>query len=198
MLAIIATLVYLAAVSVHPGTTHRWTSIWTAFDDFGQCITPFIGAAACWLTARRSSGRERVLLGLIGAGAAAWGAGQILWTLYEVGFGHQPIFPSPCDAGFLLSPVLIVIGLLRFVDTSAGLLSRVRGVLEALLISGGVLVAVQALLLSPVMATSSNSLTQQLVTAPSSVRRNFVDRSNSPPSAFPKMPPCGSSVAPSP
>ena len=34
--------------------------------------------------------------------------------------------------------------------------------------------------------------------APSSVRRNFVDTSNSPPSAFPKMPPCGSSMAPSP
>jgi hypothetical protein len=31
-----------------------------------------------------------------------------------------------------------------------------------------------------------------------SVRRNFVDTSNSPPSAFPKMPPCGSSMAPSP
>ena len=34
--------------------------------------------------------------------------------------------------------------------------------------------------------------------APSSVRRNFVDTSNSPPSAFPKMPPCGSSMVPSP
>ena len=34
--------------------------------------------------------------------------------------------------------------------------------------------------------------------APSSVRRNFVDTSNPPPSAFQKMPPCGSSMAPSP
>jgi diguanylate cyclase (GGDEF)-like protein/PAS domain S-box-containing protein len=163
VVAVVASFVYLVAVSVHPGT-HRWTSFWTAFDDFGQCITPFIGAAACWLTARRSSGRERVSWVLIGAGAAAWGAGQILWTLYEVGFGHQPVSPSLSDAGFLLSPVLIVIGLLRFVDTPAGLLSRVRGVLEALLIAGGVLVAVWALLLSPVVATSRNSLAEQLVT----------------------------------
>ncbi len=163
VIAVAASFVYLVAVSVHPGT-HRWTSFWSAFDDFGQCITPFVGAAACWLSARRSSGRERGSWVLIGSGAAAWGVGQILWTVYEVGFGHQPVSPSPCDAGFLLSPVLIVIGLLRFVDTPAGLLSRVRGVLEALLISGGVLVAVWALLLSPVAAASRNSLTEQLVT----------------------------------
>ncbi len=162
--ALITSFVYLVAVSVHPGTTHKWMAFWTAFDDFGQCITPLIAAGACWFTARRSSGRERVSWMLIGAGAAAWGTGQILWTVYEVGLGTQPVSPSACDAGFLLSPVLIVIGLLRFVDTPAGLFSRVRGVLEALLISGGVLIAMWAFLLSPVVATSKNSLTEQLVT----------------------------------
>jgi diguanylate cyclase (GGDEF)-like protein/PAS domain S-box-containing protein len=164
VLAVVASLAYLVAVSVHPGTTHRWASFWTAFDDFGQCITPFIAAGACWLTARRSSGRERVSWVLIGLGAASWGTGQIVWTIYEVGLGHQPVSPSACDVGFLLSPVLIAIGLLRFVDTPAGRLSQVRGVLEALLISAGVLVPVWALLLSPVVATSRNSLTEQLVT----------------------------------
>ena len=160
MVAVIATLLYLAGVSAHPGATHTWT----AFDDIGQCITPFIAAIACWITARRSSGRERVSWALIGAGAASWGAGQVLWTIYEVGLGHQPVSPSLCDAGFLLAPLLIVGGLLGFVDTPAGVLSRLRGILEGLLIAGGLLVAVWTILLAPVVAASHDPVTEQLVT----------------------------------
>ncbi len=161
--AVIASAVYLVAVSVHPGT-HEWTSLWTAFDNFGQCITPFIAAAACWLTARRTAGPERVSWILIGAGAASWGAGQVIWTVYQVGLGLQPISPSVCDVGFLLSPVLIVIGLLRFVDTPAGFLSRARGAFEGLLIAGGLLLPVWTILLAPVAKTSSAPLTEQVVT----------------------------------
>ena len=164
MVAVIATLLYLAGVSAHPGATHTWTTFWTAFDDIGQCITPFVAAVACWLTARRSLGRERISWVLIGAGATSWGAGQVLWTVYEVGLGHQPVSPSLCDAGFLLAPLLIVGGLLGFVDTPAGVLSRLRGILEGLLIAGGLLVAVWTILLAPVVAASHDPVTEQLVT----------------------------------
>jgi diguanylate cyclase (GGDEF)-like protein/PAS domain S-box-containing protein len=164
VVAVIATLLYLAGVSAHPGTTHAWTTFWTAFDDIGQCITPFVAAVACWFTARHSSGRERISWGLIGAGATSWGAGQILWTVCELGLGHQPVSPSPCDAGFLLAPLLIVGGLLGFVDTPAGRLSWLRGILEGLLIASGVLVAVWTILLAPVVAASHDGVTEQLVT----------------------------------
>ena len=53
-------------------------------------------------------GREKVSWLLIGCGVASWGGGQVLWTVYEVGFGRQPVSPSLCDVGFLLSPLLIV------------------------------------------------------------------------------------------
>ncbi len=161
--AVIASFVYLVAVSVHPGT-HGWTSFWTAFDDFGQCITPLIAVAACWLTVRRAPASERVSWFLIGAGAASWELGQVLWTIDEVGLGHQPVSPSVCDIGFLLSPVLIVLGLLRFVDTPAGLLSRARGAFEGLLIAGGLFLPVWTILLAPVARASSAPLGEQLVT----------------------------------
>jgi hypothetical protein len=69
-----------------------------------------------------------------------------------------------CDIGFLMSPVLIVTGLLRFVDTPAGLLSRARGVFEGLLIAAGLLVPVWAILLAPVVRESSDPLAEQVVT----------------------------------
>jgi len=50
---------------------------------------------------------------LIGAGAVAWALGQVIWTIDEVGLGHQPVSPSPCDVGFLLAPLLIVGGLVQ-------------------------------------------------------------------------------------
>ena len=153
--AVIATALYAAGVSAHPGTTPHWRSFWTAFADIGQCITPVVGALACWYIAKRSSGREQGSWLLIGAGAAAWGVGQVLWTCSEVGFGLQPVSPAFCDIGFLLSPVLIVAGLFGFVDTPAGLLSRLRGAIEGLLIAGGVLVAAWTILLAPVVATSA-------------------------------------------
>ena len=163
VVAVVASIAYLLAVSAHPGT-HGWTAFWTAFDDFGQCLTPLIAVFACWLTVRRATGRERVSWILIGAGAASWEAGQVLWTVYEVGLGHQPVSPSVCDIGFLLSPVLIVIGLLRFVDTPAGLLSRARGAFEGLLIAGGLFLPVWTILLAPTARGSSAPLAEQFVT----------------------------------
>jgi len=158
-IALIASLGYAAGVSIHPGGTQRWT----AFDDIGQVLTPLAAVAACWWTSRRSSGRERRAWTLIAAGALSWGIGQALWTIDEVVLGHQPVSPSPCDVGFLLAPVLIVAGLLLFVDTPAGSLSWVRGAFEGLLISSGLLVAVWTILLAPVAAASHDPFSEQAV-----------------------------------
>ena len=158
--SLLATAVYLAGVSIRPGGAHAWLAI----DDFGQIFTPLFAATVCGWTARRSIGRERVAWALIGAGALSWAVGQALWTVDEVGLGFTPVSPAPCDAGFLLSPLLIVSGLLALVHTPAGALSRVRGMLEGLLIASGLLVAVWTVLLAPVVHSSGSSLREQLVT----------------------------------
>jgi diguanylate cyclase (GGDEF)-like protein/PAS domain S-box-containing protein len=157
---VIAAGIFTWGVSAHAGDGQGWT----AFDDIGQSFTPFLATFACWLTARRSRGRERLAWALIGAGACSWGAGQLLWTLDQVGRGFTPVSPCACDVGFLLSPLLIVAGVLGFVDTPASALSRLRGIFEALLIACGVLVPVWALLLAPVSKGWSGSLAEQVVT----------------------------------
>jgi len=158
--AVAATAAFTVLVAWHPGGPAHWT----AFDDIGQAVTPFVAAGACLWTSRRSAGRERAAWVLIGLGAASWGAGQIAWTVYEVGLGYQPVSPSICDAGFLLSPLLVVGGLLSFVETPAGLLSRVRGAIEASIIGGGLLIAVWTILLAPVASGAKDRMTEQLVT----------------------------------
>ncbi len=155
-----AILLFTAGVSLHPGGESRWT----AFDDIGESLTPFIALAACWTVARRSAGRERSAWALIGAGAGSWGLGQVGWTIFEVGLGTTPESPSLCDAGFLLSPLLIIAGLLLFVLTPAGLLTRLRGALEALLIAGGLLAAAWSLVLAQAVSGSDAPVSTQIVT----------------------------------
>ena len=151
---------FLLAVSFHPGGAASWT----AFDNIGQTVTPFVAAISCFAIARRSARRESAAWNLIALGAASWGLGQLLWTYFDVGLGQQPVSPSICDIGFLLSPVLTIAGLLLFVETPAAQLSRLRGILEAVLIAGGLLVAAWALLLEPVVSTSTAPLREELVT----------------------------------
>ena len=158
--AVSVSVVFVLATFVHPGSG----AFWTAFVDIGESGTPFVAAACCWLTARRCASRERVGWALIGIGAASWGVGQLWWTIVEVGMGHAPLSPSVCDAGFLLSPVLTVCGLLLFVETPAARHSRVRGLFEAALITGGLFVAAWVVWLQPEVAASHASLSEQLLT----------------------------------
>ncbi|WP_159808745.1 GGDEF domain-containing protein [Cellulomonas citrea] len=76
---------------------------------------------------------------LVGAGAASWGLGQVVWTWDEVVLGLSVPFPSLADVGYLGFPVLAGIG--------AGLLARarvrfdsgLRAMLDGLLVSGALL-----------------------------------------------------------
>ncbi len=155
-----ATLLFTLVLSAHGGDGEPWI----AFDDIGESITPFVAALLCGLTARKTTGRERVSWAMIGVGAGSWGIGQVIWTVFEVGLGREPVSPSVCDIGFLLSPPLIIAGLLLCVNTPAGFLSRLRGGLEALLISGGMLIAIWPVFLAPVVKDSSEGFASQAVT----------------------------------
>jgi diguanylate cyclase (GGDEF)-like protein/PAS domain S-box-containing protein len=160
LLGTVASLLFTLGVSLHSGEAR----FWIAFDDIGESVVPFVAATAAGLTARRSRARERSAWLLIGSGAAAWGIGQILWSVDEIGRGRTPVAPSVCDIGYLASPLLIVWGVLLFVDTPTGLLSRIRGVFEALMIAGGFLIPVWAVLVAPVSANWVGSSAEQAVT----------------------------------
>src|ERR1700682_2702983 len=72
--------------------------VWTAFrvggdqvtiavDDIGEAVAAFVAVACCGVAARRNSGRQRLGWALLSASAFAWGLGEVVWSVYEVGMG---------------------------------------------------------------------------------------------------------------
>jgi len=61
----------------------------------------FAGAAGCAVGAARTSDRLRRAWVYLMLACASWGAGQTVWTVYEVWLGRETPFPSIADVGFL-------------------------------------------------------------------------------------------------
>jgi PAS domain S-box-containing protein len=95
----------------------------TALDDIGEAVAALIAAAACAFTATRSEGQFKRAWMLLGASAAAWCLGQIVWTMDEVVLGVAP-FPSIADVGFLAAVPLAIGGLLSFWTAPRGTAER--------------------------------------------------------------------------
>jgi hypothetical protein len=58
-----------------------------AIDDIGEGVAALIAAICCALAARRNTARARLGWTLLSASAATWCAGEIVWSVYEVGLG---------------------------------------------------------------------------------------------------------------
>jgi PAS domain S-box-containing protein len=100
-------------------------SVTIAFDDIAEFMAAFLAAAACGWAARRTSGRQRLGWTLLAASAATWGAGQVIWSVYEIGTGTVP-YPSVADAGFLGAIPLAAAGIVAFFSTPRGTSTRLR------------------------------------------------------------------------
>ncbi|MGB7589001.1 MAG: EAL domain-containing protein [Solirubrobacterales bacterium] len=172
---VVATFGVLTAL--HAGNSTAWTD----FDDIVEALVAILAAVACGIRAQReysahlaardleddSTAKPHrhawIAWSLLAAGTGAWAIGQIGWTVSEVGLGVTPEAPSPLDAAFLLSPLLVVCGLLAMVRTPAGGLSQIRGAVEGLLIAGGLFTFSWTLVIAPVLTTSDTSLLGQVV-----------------------------------
>jgi two-component system, sensor histidine kinase and response regulator len=97
-----------------------------AVDDIGEAVAAFAAALCCGWAAARNSGRQRVGWTLLAASAATWGAGEVVWSVYEVGMGVEVPFPSAADAGFLGAIPLGAVGILAFISTPRGTSTRLR------------------------------------------------------------------------
>ena len=97
-----------------------------AVDDIGEAAAAFIAAVACGIAAMRNSGRQRLGWALLSASAATWCAGEVVWSVYEVGMGLDVPFPSAADAGFLGAIPLAAAGMLAFFSTPRGTSTRLR------------------------------------------------------------------------
>ena len=121
-----------------------------AVDDIGEAAAAFAAAVCCGLAARRNSGRSRLGWALLSASAATWAAGEVVWSVYEVGMGIDVPYPSAADVGFLGAIPLAAAGILAFFTAPRGTSIRLRLWLDGVIVFLALLFVAWALGLKPV------------------------------------------------
>ena len=108
----------------------------TPLDDIGEAVAAALASAACAWAASRASGRDRLGWALMGISAGLWAAGEVVWSIYEVGLQVQVPYPSLADVGFLLAVPFAIAGIRAFWSAPRGTSARWRvwfdGVIVAL------------------------------------------------------------------
>ena len=107
----------------------------TAIDDIGEAVAAALASAACLWAARRASGRDRLGWALMGTSAALWSAGEVVWSIYEVGMGVSVPYPSLADAGFLSAVPFAIAGIRSFWGDARGTSARWRVWFDGLIVS---------------------------------------------------------------
>jgi diguanylate cyclase (GGDEF)-like protein/PAS domain S-box-containing protein len=108
-------------------------------DNLAQLVAPLGAAIACLTRGRRESGRSRRGWTLLGASALSWGLGQAVWCYYELVQGREVPFPSMADLGYLLAVPLALGAILAFFSPPVGWTSRVRAMVDGLIVAASFL-----------------------------------------------------------
>ncbi len=139
---------------------------WVAFtlmDNLAQILAPLAAALAC----SRLAGRRRGRLGwswyLLGASAASWALGQVVWSYYEVVAGREVPFPSLADLGYLLAVPLAAAALLTHAATPERGVAQTRRVLDGLIIATAVLAVSWQTVLGPLLGAETDSMLEQVL-----------------------------------
>jgi diguanylate cyclase len=104
--------------------------------------TAALAAVACW-HAGAGGGRTGTSWRVLAAACAAWGAGALWWLLLHVRTGAAPPFPSPADVGFLVFPLVAVVGLLRLPGLPRSRTTRLRLLLDGAVVTASLVILVQ-------------------------------------------------------
>jgi PAS domain S-box-containing protein len=158
--AVVASAAFIAWTALHIGGDAATIAV----DDIGEAVAALIAAVSCGLAASRTSGRLRAAWGLLAASALSWGAGEIFWSVMQVGFGKNP-FPSAADAGFLMAIPLAVAGVLCFPSAPSRLATRGQALLDGTIVAVSLVFVSWALGLGKVYETSSDQPLVQLLGA---------------------------------
>ncbi len=107
----------------------------TAVDDIGEALAAGIAAASCAWAATRTEARLRRGWALFAASAASWCAGEVAWSIYEVGLGTTVPSPSIADVGFIAAIPLAIVGTLTFANTPRGTSEGLRLLLDRAIVT---------------------------------------------------------------
>jgi hypothetical protein len=71
----------------------------------------------------------------MGISAGLWAAGEVVWSIYEVGLGVQTPYPSLADVGFLASVPFAIAGIRAFWSDARGTSARWRVWFDGLIVA---------------------------------------------------------------
>jgi diguanylate cyclase (GGDEF)-like protein/PAS domain S-box-containing protein len=155
--------VYGVLTGIHAGNAHSWT----VFADLGQLLAAAITTIACATRTKRVGAasqthhpddgnvsdlavHRRIAWRRLTIGIGCWTLGELGDCVYEIVLRTHVPEPSVADIAFLLSYMFVISGLLAFVRTPAGALSRLRGAVEGLFMSCGFVLCSWSLVISSV------------------------------------------------
>ena len=132
-------------------------------DDLAEFGAALIAAVSCLLVERHRETRARLAWHWIGASALAWAIGEGIWSVYDIGLGVKVPFPSFADVGFLAAVPLAVIGIGLFPAAPTRTVSRLRTLLDGLLLAGSLLFLSWATALGSVYKSSSGGPLKEVI-----------------------------------
>src|ERR1700694_478332 len=107
----------------------------TAIDDIGEAVAAGLASIACLWAASRARGKGRVGWALMGISSGLWGAGEVVWSIYEVGLGIPTPYPSLADVGFLAAVPFAFAGIRSFWSDAKGTSARWRVWFDGVIVS---------------------------------------------------------------
>jgi signal transduction histidine kinase len=135
-----------------------------AFSDLMGIPASLVPAAACFWLSRSASPTSRRAWRYLGLAIASWGVGEIIWTYYELVLHREVPFPSLADAGFLGLIPFGALAILSFPTAPKRASTRLRALLDGLIIAGSILFIGWATVLGPAYeAGKGGSIAVQLI-----------------------------------
>jgi diguanylate cyclase (GGDEF)-like protein len=111
-----------------------------AVDDLGTMLAAAVACIATARQARRSAHKAARSWTLLAAATGSWGAGEAVWSYYELLAGRQSPFPSMADVGFLTFAVLAVVALMLWPSVALTGAARWRALLDGVLVAGSLFI----------------------------------------------------------
>jgi diguanylate cyclase len=127
---------FVLDLQLRPGGVHLTRTI----DDVAEMLAAAAACAAALWRARHSRRRNRSSWLLIAGGTGGWAVGEAIWCYYELIAGRDTPFPSLADAGFLVFPILGLIGLLVRPSSAFAGQGRLRVALDAVLVAASLFI----------------------------------------------------------
>lgn len=132
-------------------------------DDLGEAVAALIAAASCGFAARRNTGRMRFTWTMFALSALSWAAGEIVWSVYQIGLGVAVPFPSAADAGFLGAVPFAIVGVFSLTGAPSRLTTRGEALLAGMIVALSLLFIAWALGLGNVYETSGQTPAAKLI-----------------------------------